>query len=663
MPGVSKTENNVKINALYERLSKDDELQGESNSIAMQKKILEDFARKNGYRNIVHFTDDGWSGTRWDRPNFVRLMDEIEAGNVESLLIKDMSRLGRDHLRVGLCLETLREKDVRLIAVNEGIDTSKGEDDFMPFRNIIAEWHARDTSRKIKASLLSKGMSGRRINSHPIYGYLRNPDDKENWIVDPDASEVVRRIFRMTIEGKGPYQIARTLQEEKVYSPSYYLAKNDAGQLQHKDFDDPYRWWGASVLHMVSRMEYMGHTVNFKTYKNSYKDKQRKHNSEENLAIFENTHEAIIDPETWETAQRCRKTIRRTPKKSAEPNRLTGLLFCADCGGRLYHEFREGTATKLPKRNYMCSSYRKHTTDCTIHFVASAVVEELILESLRDVCGFVKNHEEEFIQLVTASSSAKQEKLTKANRKSLTENQKRIAELDRLIRQIYEDKVNQKLSDKRFEKLSAEYEQEQDELEQSITTLQAEIDNSDEQATRADKFIHLTKRFTDFTELTTPMLMEFIEKVVIHERVKDGRYTKSQQIDIYFNFVGMLGLPESYLTESEDYEISETDSWKRYVPKNSVFVPLGKFLEQQCKQQTKQQSDHTLILTYAEIEDIIGRPLCASAYKHRSYWYPSKNRPASNVIFNAGFDVMKVDLKERLLMLIRPNSQAVKLAV
>jgi len=723
MPAVSKTDNrktiDTKLIALYTRLSKDDELQGESNSIAMQKKILEDYARKNGFTNIRHFTDDGWSGTRWDRPDFVRLMDEIEADNVSVLLIKDMSRLGRDHLRVGLCLEVLRDKDVRLIAVNEGVDTSKGEDDFMPFRNIIAEWHARDSSRKVKASIRSKGMSGQRLLSHPSYGYMCDPLDKNKWIVDPEASEIVRRIFKMTIEGKGPYDIARILQNEKVYCPSYHLALQNSGSTKHKNFDDPYRWWGASISSIIERMEYIGHTVNFKTYKNSYKDKKRRETPKDELAVFYNTHEAIIDSETWETAQRCRKTVRRIPKKAKEPNRLTGLLFCADCGGKLYHEFREATLTKTAKSNYMCSSYRKHTTECTIHFVASAIIEELILDTLQKVNGFVKDNEDEFIRLLTDTSVKQQEQATKTKRKLLASNQKRIAELDRLIRQIYEDKVNDKLSDKRFEKLSAEYEAEQEQLEQSTHELQGEISSIDEQSTRTDKFLELTRRYTDFAELTTSMLYEFIEKVVVHERVKGGRYSKYQKIDIYFNFIGMVELPSGFIDEYDEANREpELESWMRYVPSDSVFKPLGVYLEKQkeiyllqvpkspvprndtdatlnapnsakamntieatnitseqhqihgnrkrhvrheqgglgeLSNQNKHDNchQHVIILTFAEIEVILGRPLTKSAYKYPSYWYPSKNRPASNVIFNAGFDVVRVDLVGGRLILGR----------
>ena len=512
MPGRSETE---KITALYERLSRDDELQGDSNSIVMQKKILEDFAHKNGFKNIVHFTDDGWSGTRFDRPSFMKMIEEIEAGNVGAVIIKDMSRLGRDYLQVGMYTEVLfREKGIRFIAVNDNVDSAKGDDDFVPFRNIINQWYARDTSRKVAASYRAKGMEGRRTSNHPLFGYLRDPNDKEKWIVDPEASDIVQRIFRMTLEGIGPYSIAATLQAEKLFSPSYHLAQKGVGNSKNKSFDDPYRWWGTTICYLLERVEYMGHTCSFKTYKNSYRDKHRKLADKADWKITENTHEAIIDPETWEAVQRCRKTARRIPKQADKqeklPNRLTGLVFCADCNAKMYHDYCKDAYHNHPRDTYFCSSYRKHTTDCTMHFVRSVVVEKLILETLREVVSFATTNEAEFVRLITETSSAQQEEMTKANRKKLTDSKKRIAELDRLIQKIYEDNINGKLSDKRFQKLSAQYEGEQEELEQATTDLQADIDSIDEQTARTDKFLELTRRYKDFSELTTPMLYEFV---------------------------------------------------------------------------------------------------------------------------------------------------------
>jgi len=626
MPGRSGTD---KVTALYERLSRDDELQGDSNSIVMQKKILEDFAQKNGFKNIVHFTDDGWSGTRFDRPSFTRMIEEVEAGNVGAVIIKDMSRLGRDYLQVGMYTEVMfREKEVRFVAVNDNVDSDKGDDDFVPFRNIINQWYARDTSRKVAASYRAKAMEGKRTFNHPILGYLHDPDDKDKWVIDPEAADVVRRIFQMTLEGIGPYTIAATLESEKVYSPSYYLAQRGVGNRKNKTFDDPYRWWGASVSYLLERMEYMGHTCTFKTYKNSYRDKNRKKSDKADWKITENTHEAIIDPETWAAAQRCRKTARRIPKQADErerpPNRLTGLMYCADCGAKLYHEYVIDTYHKSPRDNYICSSYRKHTTDCTMHFVRSAVVEKLILETLREVIGFATTNEAEFVRLISETSSAQQAEVTKASRKKLTDSNKRIAELDRLIRQIYEDNINGKLSDKRFEKLSEQYENEQEELEHAITDLQAEIDSIDEQAARTNKFLELTRRYKDFSELTTPMLNEFVEKVIVHERVRRGRFGNSQRLDIHFNFIGIVALLGTELVIDE----LPAPPKELYVAEGSAFALLGEHL--------KQSGGNEISLTYSQIEDILGQPLCQSAYKYSSYWSAGNNRPAGNVIINIG---------------------------
>jgi len=644
MPGKSITE---QITALYERLSRDDELQGDSNSIITQKKILEDYAKKNGFRNIIHFTDDGWSGTRFDRPGFNQMIAEVEAGKVGAVIVKDMSRLGRDYLQVGFYTEVLfREKDVRFVAVNDNVDSERGDDDFTPFRNVLNQMYARDCSRKVAASYRSKGNEGRHTGNHPLFGYLHDPEDKERWTVDEEAAVIVRRIFQMTLDGKGPYAIANTLQSEKVYCPSYYLAQKGVGNNKNKDFPDPYRWWGTTVTYLLGRMEYMGHTVNFKTFKKTYKDKNRKPTPVEKQAVFENTHEAIIDPETWHNAQRLRKTVRRVSKAAKEPNRLTGLLYCADCGAKLYNERASDKYHNHPRDNYICASYRKHTTDCTMHFVRSVIVEELILDALRKVNGFVKTNEAEFVRLVTESSSVQQVEIEKSHRKRLVESEKRVAELDRLIRQIYEDNVNGKLTDKRFEKLSGEYEREQEELEQAIVDMQVELDSFDEKNSRADRFLELTRRYTDFTELTTPMLNEFIEKVVVHERVKEYRYKASQRIDIYFNFVGMVELPGA---EAEIPTEAEAVP-QRYVASDTSFAPLAAYLEQ--------QSAPSLYLPFSEVEKIIGRELCKSAYKYASYWYPGYNRPVSNVIFNSGYDVEKVDLKNHTLTLKRPGEAA-----
>lgn len=622
-----------KITAIYCRLSRDDELQGDSNSIINQKKILTDYAEQNRFTNVMYFVDDGYSGTNFERPDFKRMIALVEQDKVGVILIKDMSRLGRDYLRVGLYTEIMfREHSVRFIAVNNGVDSDKqGDNDFTPFLNIMNEWYARDTSRKVKASYRVKGMEGKHLANHPPYGYVKDPEDKNHWIIDEEAAAVVRRIFALTLEGLGPYQIASLLQEERVLSPSCYLARKGLGNKCNNEFTAPYRWWGTTVVYLLGREEYMGHTVNFKTNKASYKDKRRKHTAPEEQKRFENTQEAIIDPETWHTAQRIRKTVRR-PDNSGIPNRLTGLLYCAECGGKMYNE-RTETVKGKRKNNYLCSSYRKQTAACTMHFIRSAVVEELILQALREVSGFARDNEDEFVRLVMEKSSIQQEKTAKSYRKQIVKNEKRATELDVLFRKIYEDNANGRLSDKRFEKLAADYEAEQEQLERQIRQMQAELDSYQENTTRADKFLELVRKYKSFDELTTPMLNEFVEKIVVHERVKGYRYKTSQKVDIYFNFIGLVELPN----EQPETELSMGHTDRRYVPEGSSFEVLGQYLSQQNKK--------TLTLSFSEIENIIGKPLCKSARTYESYWYPGTNRPISNVIYNAGYDIKKIDLK------------------
>ncbi len=632
-------QSNDKITALYCRLSRDDESQGDSYSIVNQKKLLSKYAKENGFRNPVFFVDDGFSGTNFERPDWKRLIEEIEQDNVATLIIKDMSRIGREYLQVGNYVEIyFPQKDVRFIAIHDGIDSINGENEYMPFRNIMNEHLARDTSKKVKNVYRIKGLEGKHTGSHALYGYLKSDDNKNQWVVDHEAAAVVRRIFQMTLYGMGPYQIAGMLQREHVLSPSYYLSQKGAGNYKNKDFADPYRWRGTTIIYLLARAEYTGCTVNFKTYKKSFKDKNRKKNPKDKWAVFENTHEAIIDRETWETAQRLRQTARR-PDSLGKTNRLTGLLFCADCGAKLYNERSTGKNSR-PKNNYLCASYRKHTTDCTTHFIQSAVVEKLILDALKSVSSFVKADEDEFVRLVQETSAEQQNETLKSHKKRLAENRKRITELNGIIRKIYEDNINGKLTDKRFEIMSAEYEAEQNELEQVTVELQAELDGLTEQSMKVDRFLGLVRKYTDFTELTTPMLNEFIEKIVVHERIKGHRYKSTQDVDIWFNFVGVVKLPETSDTQPDPPK-------KRYVANNTSFAPLAEYLEQ--------QTASTISLSFADVERIISKELCKSAYKYASYWYPAYDRPVANVIYNSGYDVDIVDLQDGIIYLSKPS--------
>lgn len=453
-----------KITALYERLSRDDDLTGDSNSIINQKKLLEDYAREHGFTNCVHFTDDGWSGANFERPNWKRMIAGIESGEIGYVLVKDLSRVGRDYLQVGFYTEVMfKERDVRFIAIANGVDSDKRESsEFAPFLNIMNEWYVRDSSRKITSVLRARGMSGKHTNSHCIYGYKKDPNDKDHWIIDEEAAEVVRRIYRMALESKGPYEIARILALEKVERPSYYLAQRGVGKHQ-SNFNpaERYTWRGGTVADILSKPEYMGHTVNFRTYKESYKDKRSRTTPKEDLVIFENTQEAIIDKETWERVQSLRKTIRRTDTIGAA-NPLTGLMFCADCGAKMYnHRGGAGLARdwagrpngrKRPERDeYNCSRYdlgnQHYDRYCTTHLIRTAVVNELLLEAIKEVCDYALNNEAAFMEQVCSASSERQAKAAKAIRQRKQRSEKRADELSRLIRKLYEDNVNGRLSD------------------------------------------------------------------------------------------------------------------------------------------------------------------------------------------------------------------------
>ncbi|MDR0412144.1 MAG: recombinase family protein [Treponema sp.] len=558
---------NTKITALYERLSRDDELQGESNSITNQKKILEDYALKNGFANLSHFTDDGISGTTFDRKGWNAMLAEVETGNVSTVICKDLSRIGRDYLKVGFYTEVLfREKGVRFIAISNNIDSATGDNEFAPFMNIMAEWYARDTSRKIKTVLHAKGNSGKHMTNAAVYGYRKSLDDKNLWLIDEEAASIVRRIFRMTIEGKGPYQIARTLTDERVTRPSVYIATRDDKTYTPISAEDFCRWGGATVKNILARPEYMGATVNFRTYKDSYKDKKHKHRSQKEWVVFDGTQEAIVDAETWNTAQKCRK-VKRRKTSTGEANPLTGLVYCADCGSRMYNH--KGTlAGKYDSQDsYACNQYSKYPPKCTMHYIKVSVLRTLVLDAIKSVSGFVRDSEEEFVRLVRETSELQNAEAAKTQKEQLLKSQKRSSELDTLIKGLYEDKVVGSLSAKRFEILSREYESEQEELERQIAELQTGLERFKEDGDRAEKFIRLVRRYTDFTELTASMLNEFVEKIVVHEAegAKQG-YGRYQKVEIYLNFIGKFDVPGQEKTEPEPFDPVEHRRayWREY---------------------------------------------------------------------------------------------------
>ena len=560
---------NEKITPLYERLSRDDELQGESNSISNQKKMLEDYARRNGLPNPTHFTDDGVSGTRFDRPGFLAMMEEVEAGRVEAIVIKDMSRLGRDYLKVGQVMEILRQRGVRLIAINDGMDSLKGDDDFTPFRNIMNEFYARDTSRKIRSVFKSKGMSGKHLTGTVIYGYLWD-EKREHWLVDEEAAAVVRHIFALAMEGYGPYQIATKLSEEKIEMPAVHLARYGEGVNKNKTFADIYRWSASTVVEILKKREYLGHTVNFKTRKH-FKDKKSHYVDESEWTIFENTHEAIIDQETFDNVQRIRGNARRYPDGFGEAHPLTGLLYCADCGGKMYVH-RTYNGKRIPQ--YTCGQYGKYPIGSlcpTQHRIKAEAVLTLIADMLRAIAEYSRNDRAEFIRTVQETQAAQQTADISKKRKRLAAAQKRAGELEKLICKIYEDNALGKLPDARYEALDAQYAKEQDALNAEIAELEKAVTGYEQSRKSAEKFIALIDKYENFDTLTNTMLNEFVEKILVHERARKGSQDTTQEVEIYFNFVGRYIPPAMQpvpLTPEEQEELRKKEERKDRLHRN-----------------------------------------------------------------------------------------------
>ena len=560
---------NEKITPLYERLSRDDELQGESNSISNQKQMLEDFARRNGLPNPTHFTDDGISGTRFDRPGFLAMMEEVEAGRVEAIVIKDMSRLGRDYLKVGQVMEVLRQRGVRLIAINDGVDSLKGDDDFTPFRNIMNEFYARDTSRKIRSVFKSKGMSGKHLTGTVIYGYLWD-EKREHWLVDEEAAEVVRRIFSLTLEGYGPYQIACKLSADRIEIPVVHLARFNEGVNRSKPIKDPYGWGSSTIVNILKKREYLGHTINFKTRKH-FKDKKSHYVSEDEWTIFENTHEAIIDQQTFDLVQKIRSNVRRYPNGWGEAAPLTGLLYCADCGGKMYvHRTNNGKRIS----QYTCSQYTKvpcGTLCPTQHRINEDVVLSLISEMLKAIAEYAKHDRAEFVRVVQEAQSSQQTAEVKKQRTRLATAKQRVSELEVLLCKIYEDNILGKLSDSRYATLDAQYEKEQTELTAEISALEKAVKSYEKHEKDADRFIDLIDKYENFDKLTIAMLNEFIEKILVHERDRKGSIQTTQEVEIYFNFVGRFVPPafgEVELIPEELEEIRKREERKDRLHQN-----------------------------------------------------------------------------------------------
>ncbi len=551
-----------KITALYERLSRDDDLTGDSNSILNQKAYLENYAAQRGYTNIAHYTDDGWSGGNFERPDWKRMIADIEAGKVCRVIVKDMSRAGRDYLQTGFYTEVFfRQHGVHFIAIANGVDSEdQNSNEFAPFLNIMNEWYLRDQSRKVSAAYKIKGTSGKHTSTHAIYGYKKDPENKDHWIIDEEAATVVKRIFHLALEGYGQYKIAEILTRDKVECPAYYLAVRGCGSHKNNvDMTRPYDWNGNTVGIILAKPEYLGHTVNFRTSQKSYKDKRVK-NAPEDWLIFENTHEDIIDKATWDRVQEIRQTVRRTDT-TGEANPLTGLMFCADCGAKMYNH-RNRNAQFL-NDNYNCSAYTRTATRetrlCCSHSISTRTVCTLLLETIRTVSAYAISNEEAFRQKVLAASKLKHEADTKELKKKIAKAKKRSAELDVLIKKLYESYAMGKISEHRFDALCAEYEREQAEMEAMIATEQSALEAFRADTDRADQFLALAKKYTDFTELTTPMIFEFVDKILVHAPEKiDGERT--MEIDIYLKFIGKFDIP---MPEPTPEELAELEAQRK----------------------------------------------------------------------------------------------------
>jgi DNA invertase Pin-like site-specific DNA recombinase len=532
-----------KLTIIYVRLSREDG-DGESGSITNQRDLLQDYAEKNGLKPYICLSDDGQSGTTFSHPGWTELMTQVDAGNVSTILLKTLDRMGRDYLRVGLYLEKFKELGIRVIALGDNVDTDKGDDDFVPLRNLFAEWYARDCSKKIRTVFKSRMSNGKRCSGAIPYGYLRKDGDVNDLIIDEDAAVNVRRIFQMIIEGNGVNAIATALMNDEIPIPSEHL-KRLGIETRHFNYANPYGWTPTTVTTILKNPAYKGTLILGKTQNTSYKGKKAIETSAEEQYIFENTMSVIVDCETWENAQRLKRTVRRTPSADMIPNPLTGLLYCAQCGAKLSHR-RSKNSQGYRENAYCCSQNRKGIVKfCSLHYISSRAVEKLVLNVIRRTTSYVRDNKGAFLEKVRKASELRAEKDVKDNRKLLAKSQRRYEELNTLITKLYEDNISGKVPDKHYERMFAQYDAEQTTLEAKIAELQAQIDGYLVDSTRADKFIELVKKYTQFEGLTTQMLNEFIDHIDVHEADKSSGI-RTQKVDIYLNFIGDFDVLENY---------------------------------------------------------------------------------------------------------------------
>lgn len=561
------------ITALYERLSRDDEQFGDSSSILNQKNMLENYAREHGYNDIRHYTDDGYSGGSFDRPGWKRMIEDIESGEIATVIAKDMSRIGRNYLEVGYFTEVyFNENNIHFIAISNNVDSNEqGSSEFAPFLNIMNEWYLKDCSNKIKASKRSLGNSGIHLSAQPVYGYRKHPDDKHKWIVDDEAAEIVRLIYHLCIEGNGVQQIARILSEQQIESPSYHAAKNGEGNFKHRiDTLDPYKWNSATVKCILSRPEYLGYTVNFKTKSKSYKEHKNIINSPDEWAVFEGTQEPIIDVYTYQLAQKLIKTRRRVDTLG-EPNPLTGLVCCADCGAKMYNHRAKPYIKKDGKRysgsdSYDCSAYKLSSrgvskVKCMSHHINTKALQEIVLYTIKNVCRYAIENRDAFVQKVQSQVERCNKRSNKSGEERYKANMNRLEELEKIFKKLYESYALEIITADRFKVLAETYEAEQEQLHaqvQSYEELQATQERTE---CDIESFYRLVDKYTDFDELTPVMLNEFVEKILVHRAEKiDGRRT--QKVEVYLNFVGMIDFPAPEKTPEELEKEKIDEFWR-----------------------------------------------------------------------------------------------------
>ena len=530
------------ITALYARLSQEDALDGESNSIANQKKILLKYATDNGFSNPTFFIDDGVSGVTFDRPGWNEMIRLAEAGRVKTVIVKDMSRMGRDYLKVGYYTESFfAERDIRYIAINDGVDSDKGDNDFTPFRNLFNDFYARDTSKKIRAVMRAKGNAGEHLCSNPPYGYVKDPNDKKKWIVVEEAAEIVKRIFDLCVAGKGPMQIAKVLTADKVLTVKAYYAKRDGKPIP----DNPYRWSMETIRGILERPEYTGCTVNFKTYSKSHKLKKRLQNSPENYRIFPDTQPAIVDRNVFERVQELRANKRRPAKQAERQGMFSGLLYCADCGSKLH--FATGKNMTPEQDCYRYARYKGNTGDCTMHFIREETLKRFVLRRIFDVTAMFFEDIMRFQKAVYEQRFEEAEKAAKKRKREISQAEKRIAELDRIFKRIYEDDISGAISHERFLKLSAEYEAEQKELTEKVKADREIVDTYEQDKADFDSFAAVIRKYVGITELTPTIVNEFVKKIIVHAPDKSSGHRR-QKIQIIWNFVGELKQDEDKQT-------------------------------------------------------------------------------------------------------------------